>query len=85
MNQLETKSHLVYLIGHNLDMGLNFVDLPLRIGDGAFLSYNDDINRKPLYPILMFTIQKQLNIRDNLQINAGLQIGANVSNSVENK
>lgn len=85
VNQFETKSHLVYGVGKNWDIGINFLDLPLQIGNDQFLSYNDSSNRKPLYPILMFTAQKQWTLNHSMQINAGAQMGSNVSSRVENK
>lgn len=84
-NQFETKSHIVYGLGRNWDVGLNFIDLPLRTGGGRLLSYNDNSNRKPLYPLLLATAQKQWALSKRIQLNAGTQIGINVSSNVSNK
>lgn len=84
-NQFETKSHLVYGIGRQWDVGLNFVDLPVRVGNGQLFSYNDESNRKPLYPLLLVTGQKQFKLGKQWQVNLGTQLGANISNNVQNK
>lgn len=84
-NQLETKSHVVYGLGRGWDVGVNFVDLPVRVGDGRWLSYNDESNRKPLYPLLMATAQKQFDLHPHWRLNVGTQIGANISSTVEGK
>ena len=34
VNELESKSHVVYGVGKGWDLGINFVDLPLRFGQG---------------------------------------------------
>jgi len=85
VNQLETKSHLVYGLGKHWDVGINFVDLPVRLGDGRWISYNDESNRKPLYPLLMATAQKQFSLGQRWQLNVGTQLGANISSNVETK
>ncbi len=85
VNEFETKSHVVYGLGRNWDVGINFIDLPLRTGNGKLISYNDSSNRKPLYPLLLVTAQKQWDLTNKLQINAGTQIGINVSSNVSKK
>jgi len=85
VNELETKSHVVYGLGRNWDIGINFIDLPLRIGNGRVVSYNDNSSRKPLYPLLVATAQKQWYLTKKLQLNAGTQIGINLSSNVDNK
>jgi len=85
INQLETKSHVVYGLARNWDVGINFVDLPLQIGSGSFISYNDSSERKPLYPLLLATVQKQWSLGKKFQFNVGTQFGANVSSDVQNK
>jgi len=85
-NELETKSHLVYGIGKGWDIGVNFSDLPLRLGQGQVVSFNDNSKRKPLYPLLMFTLQKQFTLKEDfLFLNVGTQIGPNLSNELSNK
>jgi hypothetical protein len=85
-NELESKSHVVFGIGKGWDAGVNFVDLPLRFGQGSVVSFNDDSKRKPLYPLLMFTLQKQFLLKqDHLFLNVGTQTGINFSNELENK
>lgn len=85
ISELESKSHFVYGLGKGWDVGVNFVDLPVKIGKGRFLSYNDESNRKPLYPILMFTAQKQWQLGAYWQLNVGTQTGANVSTTLDRK
>lgn len=85
INEFETKSHVVYGLGRGWDAGINFIDLPLRTGNGRLISYNDISNRKPLYPLLLVTAQKQWDLSKKLQMNAGTQIGFNMSSSVSNK
>lgn len=85
INDLETKSHFVYGIAEGWDIGVNFIDLPLRLSGKRFISYNADSRRKPLYPLLMATVQKQFNLQDHLNLNIGTQIGPNLSSSLETK
>jgi hypothetical protein len=86
LNDLESKSHVVYGVGKGWDLGINFVDLPLKFGDGSLVSFNDDSKRKPLYPVLMFTLQKQLVIKEGQWfLNIGTQTGANLSDEFANK
>jgi len=85
IDELESKSHFVYGLGKGWDAGLNFVDLPLKINDREIVSYNDNSNRKPLYPLLMASLQKQWQIASHWQVNVGTQVGPNLSNRVDNK
>lgn len=86
LNELESKSHVVYGLGKRWDVGVNFVDLPLRFGQGQIVSFNDSSNRKPLYPLLMFTLQKQVVLKEeSLFLNVGTQVGPNLSNQLANK
>jgi hypothetical protein len=86
-NELESKSHIVYGAGKGWDLGVNFVDLPLSFGQGGrIVSFNDNSKRKPLYPLLMFTLQKQFVLKaEHWFINVGTQIGPNLSNEFSNK
>ena len=85
VNKLDSKSQLVYGIGKGWDAGINFVDLPLNFGQSPITSINDDRSRKPLYPLLMFTVQKQFILKqDQLLINIGTQIGPNLSGEISN-
>jgi hypothetical protein len=85
VNELESKSHFVYGVGKGWDIGVNFVDLPIKLGNGRFISYNDESIRKPLYPILMFTAQKQWQLGAHWQLNVGTQTGLNVSSTLDGK
>ncbi|MFM7851975.1 MAG: hypothetical protein ACKO96_08665, partial [Flammeovirgaceae bacterium] len=82
--QIESKSHLVYGLGNQWDAGFNFVDLPVSLKRGTSLfSTNDNPAKKPLYPLLLGTLQKQFNLSDHLQINVGTQAGGNIPASDE--
>lgn len=83
--EFESKSHLVVGLGKGWDGGINLVDLPLRIGNAPILSFNDDSQRKPLYPLVMFTLQKQFKLGNNLLLNLGTQAGPNISTTTRNK
>jgi hypothetical protein len=86
LDELESKSHIVYGAGKGWDLGVNFVDLPLRFGKGQIISFNDSSKRKPLYPLLMFTLQKQVVLKEELLfLNVGTQVGPNLSDKLANK
>lgn len=78
-DQFESKSHLVYGLGKNWDVGLNLVDLPVSLKKGtSFLSANDAAGVYPFYPLLMATAQKQFDVGHHFQVNVGTQIGGNI-------
>jgi len=78
-DQFESKSHLVYGLGKNWDVGVNLVDLPLSLKKGtSFLSANDAAGVYPFYPLLMATAQKQFDVGHHFQVNVGTQIGGNI-------
>lgn len=83
--EFESKSHFVYGLGEGWDAGVNLVDLPLQVDEVPVLSFNDDSNRKPLYPLLMFTLQKQFKINKHIKLNVGSQAGPNISPQARNK
>lgn len=85
VDDLETKSHFVYGIAEGWDVGVNFIDLPLRLSGERIISYNADSRRKPLYPLVMATAQKQFNVQEHLNLNIGTQVGPNLSSSFETK
>lgn len=85
VDELESKSHVVYGLGGGWDMGINFVDLPLRLNDKRIVSYNSNTSRKPLYPLLMLTLQKQWKVSEYLEVNVGTQMGSNLSTTIETK
>ena len=83
---MESKSHLVCGVGKGWDVGVNFVDLPLRFGQGQVVLFSDNSKRKPLYPLLIFTLQKQFVVKhDKLFLNVGTQTGPNLSNEFVDK
>ncbi len=82
LSQLESKAHLVHGVGRHWDIGINFVDLPLRfMKDSSVFDVNS--NQKPFYPLLMATLQKQFVLNDRIEINLGTQAGLNVTDRVE--
>lgn len=85
VDELESKSHVVYGLGGGWDMGINFVDLPLRLNDKQIISYNSNTSRKPLYPLLMLTLQKQWKVSKYVEINIGTQVGSNLSGTIGTK
>ncbi|MBL7852094.1 MAG: hypothetical protein JNN04_14425 [Cyclobacteriaceae bacterium] len=80
IDELESKSHIVYGLGRGWDTGLNLVDLPVNLGAGPTFSHNDSSNRKPLYPMLMGSLQKQWVVASHAVINVGTQVGTNLTN-----
>ncbi|MBY0432787.1 MAG: hypothetical protein K2U26_01625 [Cyclobacteriaceae bacterium] len=75
----ESKVHLTYGLGKKWDIGVNFVDLPLKWNNGLRLGRNDDPFNKPLYPVLMFTAQKQWILSEKWDVNIGTQAGPNLA------
>jgi hypothetical protein len=85
-SELESKSHVVYGMGKSWDLGLNFVDLPLSLSKRKIISFNDSSNRKPLYPLFMFTLQKQFVLKaHDLFLNIGTQVGPNINRNLYSK
>lgn len=84
-NKLESKGHFVYGLGKGWDAGVNLV------GKGAYFSpewqalYNSDERKGAVYPVLMFTGQKQWRLSDKVAVNLGTQVGANLSSSLRKK
>lgn len=85
LNKMESKSQLVVGIGRNWEIGFNIVDLPLNF-DGAskILGSNDDPSAMPLYPLAMFTLQKQFRLNETIGFNLGTQAGANLTGEAAN-
>lgn len=85
-NDFESKSHLVYGLGKSWDVGINLVDVPIRlVDDRRMIGFNDYKGRKPLYPLLMAALQKQVVINPHWAINIGTQVGPNLTSRLENK
>lgn len=86
VSDFESKSHLVYGLGKGWDVGLNLVDVPIHIVDEkSTVGFNDYKGRKPLYPLLMVTAQKQFALNEHLFVNLGTQIGPNLTTRLQNK
>lgn len=81
---LESKSHIVYGLGRGWDTGLNLVDVPVNLGPGPTFSHNDSSSRKPLYPMVMGSLQKQWVVAPHAVINVGSQFGTNLTNKSSN-
>jgi hypothetical protein len=84
-NKLESKAHFVYGLGKGWDIGANLVGKGLYFSPNWRLIHNDNTLKGAVYPILMGTIQKQFVISEHFQINAGTQIGWNLSRKITNK
>lgn len=84
LDQLESKSHFVYGLGHGWDTGVNLVDVPINLSGGPTFSHNDSSNFKPLYPVIMGTLQKQWVVSPHTEINVGTQIGTNLTDDTRN-
>lgn len=83
-NNFDTKSHLVYGIGKNYDIGLNFISKKNTINPLRFSS-NDNNTSGSLNPLVVFTIQKKIELyKEKLHLNIGTQLGSNLSKNVEN-
>jgi hypothetical protein len=84
VNQLESKTHLVYGLGRRWDAGVNLVDLPVNLSGGPVFTHNDSTTRKPLYPVLLFTLQKQWEVSSQFEVNVGTQVGTNLTDDIRN-
>lgn len=84
VNQLESKTHLVYGLGRGWDTGVNLVDLPVNLAGGPVFTHNDSTTRKPLYPVIMGTVQKQWVVSERVEVNAGTQVGTNLTDDMRN-
>lgn len=82
--QLESKTHLVYGLGRGWDTGLNLVDLPVNLSGGPVFTHNDSATLKPLYPVIMGTLQKQWVVSPRTEINVGTQVGTNITDDSRN-
>lgn len=86
VSDFESKSHLVYGLGKGWDVGVNLVDIPIHIVDEkSSVGFNDYKGRKPLYPLLMATAQKQFVLNEHIFMNVGTQIGPNLTTELQNK
>lgn len=84
-NKLESKAHLVYGLGKGWDAGLNIVGKGFYFSPNWLVLHNDNPSKGAVYPIAMATVQKQFVISHDVQINAGAQVGWNLSNKIQNK
>lgn len=75
----ESKSHFVYGIFTNTDIGVNFINMPVTISKGLNVRTNDKVINGPLFPALLLTAQTQFKLSDVLKINIGGMYGSNIS------
>ncbi len=81
-NNFDTKSHLVYGIGKNFDIGVNFIFKKNRINPIKMYK-NDNNSFGSLNPLLVSTVQKKIQLYKNkLQINLGTVLGLNLTNNI---
>ncbi|OYU84176.1 MAG: hypothetical protein CFE24_08045 [Flavobacterium sp. BFFFF2] len=84
-DKLESKAHFVYGLGKGWDGGINLVGKGLYFSPNWRMLHNDDPNKGALYPILMATIQKQIKVTEQFDVNFGSQFGYNLSSQISNK
>lgn len=84
VDQWESKTHLVYGLNRGWDTGINLVDVPVNLSGGPAFSHNDNVTLKPLYPVIMGTLQKQWVVSPQVEVNLGTQVGTNISNDTRN-
>lgn len=86
LKEFDSKSHLVFGTGRGWEIGVNLVDVPFRlVSDSAAIGFNDSQSRKPLYPLLMATVQKQVKLDEKISLNFGIQAGPNLTTRIHNK
>ena len=81
--QYESKSHLVYGLIKNVDIGVNFINLPVTLSKGFPLKQNDNPLNGPLYPALLLTGQGQFKISEHIRINLGFMAGSNITSRMD--
>jgi len=84
-DKIESKAHFVYGLGKGWDVGLNVVGKGAYFSPSWRVSYNDNPDRGALYPIVLATVQKQIQLTEQIDFNLGSQVGYNISNQLENK
>jgi len=83
---LESKSHLVYGLGKNWEIGANIVNTKFDFRAGnqiPFFEVKDIPSHSPVSPLLMLTAQKGFPIlpQNLLRVNIGTQVGTNPINN----
>lgn len=84
-DKIESKAHFVYGVGKGWDIGANLVGKGVYFSPDWRILHNDNPSKGALYPILMGTLQKQFKISELFDLNAGGQVGWNLSNKINNK
>lgn len=84
-NKLESKGHFVYGLGKGWDVGANLVGKGFYFPPEWRVLHNDNPDKGALYPILMGTVQKQVQVDEHFSFNLGSQVGYNLSNRIQNK
>lgn len=88
LNNYSSKSHFVYGLGKNWDVGINLVNMYFDFSQSKKFITSTPFNSKPpypYYPLGLFTAQKKWNINKHFFVNVGTQAGANLARSIQNK
>jgi hypothetical protein len=80
--EMASKHHLVYGLGRDWEVGINIVNLPVRLGrhrpsPGRIAPYEA---ADPLGPLVMLTTQKQVRLGEKVFANGGSQAGLSLAN-----
>lgn len=83
--KFESKSHLVYGLGKGWDAGVNVVGKTFDVSPVWQFQHNSSSSHGALYPIVLGTIQKQIQMSDKFDLNVSGQAGANISAKLAHK
>lgn len=87
---LESKSHLVYGLGGNWEVGMNVINKKFDLNSTnqtPLFKIQDKPSYNPISPLLLATVQKGFPLlpQNRLRINIGTQIGTNFINRGDNQ
>ncbi|WP_143080103.1 hypothetical protein [Hymenobacter arizonensis] len=73
---LESKTHVVYGLGHGWEAGLNVVNVKLNLRrEAELVASNQHDRRAPMQPLVQATAQKFFFLSNNLKTSVGTQVG----------
>jgi hypothetical protein len=79
---IESKWHFVYGLGKGWDAGINIVNTKFNLratGGQQWFKMNDDLQKAPVSPLALLTLQKGFQLTDKLKVNVGTQAGTNLT------
>ncbi len=82
VNAVESKWHFVYGLGKNWDAGINIVNTKFNLKPESgqqWFKMNDDLQKSPVSPLALLTLQKGFQLTDKLKFNVGTQAGTNLT------